>query len=68
MSVFDFKKYHVQAMNAGTEKEKERINQELKMLYETLSEEDKAVFNRELEDFLLNEYKKINSLYTGLNN
>lgn len=68
MKVFDFKSYHIRAMNASSEKEKAVINQELKDLYESLPEEEKAEFNRELEFFLINEYKKINDLYSGTKN
>lgn len=68
MSSFDFKKYHVKAMNASSEAEKARINQELKDLYEALDEESKKIFNEELQAFLLKEYAAINSMYTGINN
>lgn len=68
MKKFDFKKYHVRAMNAASEKEKVEINQELKDFYEDLNETEKAAFNRQLEDFLINEYKKINTLYNGVKN
>jgi hypothetical protein len=62
MSTFDFKKYHVRAMNAASEEEKAAINAELKVLYEGLSEEDKKVFNEELQSFLVKEYAAINSM------
>lgn len=55
-------------MNASSEAEKARINQELKDLYETLDEESKKIFNEELQAFLLKEYAAINSMYTGINN
>lgn len=68
MSSFDFKKYHVRAMNAASEAEKAMINQELKDLYEALDDASKKIFNEELQVFLLNEYAAINSMYTGINN
>lgn len=68
MQKFDFKRYHVRAMNASSEKEKAEINQELKDFYNNLDETDKENFNRQLEDFLINEYKKINTLYNGVKN
>ncbi len=68
MRSFDFKKYHVRAMNAPSEAEKAQINRELKDLYETLDEEAKKIFNEELQAFLLKEYTAINSMYTGINN
>ena len=66
MKTFDFKKYHVRAMNAATEAEKGAINQELKDYYATLSEADKATFNQELQQFLVGEYTKIKSVYDGV--
>lgn len=66
MKTFDFKKYHVRAMNATTEAEKVAINQELKAYYASLSEVDKATFNQELQQFLVNEYTKIKSVYDGV--
>lgn len=65
---FDFKKYHVRAMNAATEAEKAEINRELKDMYESLDDESKKIFNEELQAFLLREYAAINSMYTGINN
>ncbi len=68
MSSFDFKKYHVRAMNAATEEEKNEINQELKDLYVSLTDDQKEKFNAELSTFLVSEYASINSLYQGVNN
>lgn len=68
MQEFDFKKYHVRAMNASTPEEKALINQELKDMYALLDEESKKVFNDELQKFLVKEYAAINSMYTGINN
>lgn len=68
MTSFDFKKYHVRAMNAASEAEKAQINQELKDLYATLDDVSKKKFNEELQEFLLKEYAAINSMYTGINN
>jgi short-subunit dehydrogenase involved in D-alanine esterification of teichoic acids len=62
MSTFDFKKFHLRAMNAATEQEKQEINQELKDLYANLNDEDKKVFNEELQSFLIKEYAAINSM------
>lgn len=68
MKSFDFKKYHVRAMNASSEAEKAQINLELKNLYEALDDESKKKFNEELQAFLLKEYAALNSMYTGINN
>jgi hypothetical protein len=45
MKNFNLKAYHVRGMNAATEAEKLVINQELKELYDSLSEEDQKDFN-----------------------
>lgn len=63
MKNFNLKAYHVRVMNASTEEEKQAINQELKDLYETLSEEDKKDFNEQLQSFLIKEMAAIKSVY-----
>lgn len=65
MGKFDFKKYHVRAMNAGSEAEKSEINKELKEYYNSLEEADKLVFNEELQSFLIKEMANIKSVYDG---
>lgn len=62
MSQFNFKSYHVRSMNASTEEEKARINQELKEVYASLSSEEQAIFNAELQTFLINELGAIQSM------
>lgn len=63
---FDFRKYHVRAINARDEAEKAAINQELKNLYDSLSETDKKAFNEELQKFLVSQYKAIGDEYEAL--
>lgn len=63
---FDFRKYHVRGINAATEAEKAAINQELKDLYDALSEEDKKAFNEQLQVFLMTQYKIIGDDYQAL--
>lgn len=63
---FDFRKYHVRAINAQNEAEKAAINQELKDLYDSLSEGDKKVFNEELQKFLMSQYKTIGDDYEAM--
>jgi len=63
MKDFNLKSYHIRGMNATTEAEKAAINQELKDLYETLSNEDKKDFNEQLQTFLIKEMATINSFY-----
>ena len=68
MESFDFKKYHVKAMNASSEEEKAKINQELKDIYASLDEDAQKTFNEQLQAFLVKEYAAINSLYQGATN
>ncbi len=63
---FDFKRYHVRAMNATNELEKTSINQELKDFYESLPEDQKTIFNEELQSFLIKEMAAIKSVYDGV--
>ncbi len=63
MKNFNLKSYHVRGMNAETEAEKLAINQELKELYDSLSEEDKKDFNDQLQTFLVKEMAAIKSVY-----
>lgn len=63
---FDFKKYHVRAMNASSAEEKAEINKELKAYYQSLPKEEQAVFNEELQRFLIKEMAKIKSVYEGV--
>jgi hypothetical protein len=65
MSKFDFKKYHVRAMNAASEAEKAQINKELKEYYAGLNDVDQVIFNEELQSFLIKEMANIKSVYDG---
>ncbi|KAA0993995.1 hypothetical protein FXO21_09395 [Dyadobacter sp. UC 10] len=53
-------------MNAASAEERAGINQELKDLYESLSESDKKVFNDELQYFLTKEVGRIKSDYESV--
>ena len=64
---FNLKSYHVRGMNAATEAEKLAVNQELKYLYESLSEADKKDFNEQLQTFLVKEMAAIKSVYDATN-
>jgi lipase chaperone LimK len=66
MAEFDFKRYHIRAMNAASEEEKQAINQELKDLYDSLPEEDKNDFNTQLQQFLIKETARIKSDYESV--
>jgi hypothetical protein len=63
---FNFKSYHVRAMNANTEAEKAAINKELKDYYASLPEDEKAGFNEALQSFLIKEMAGIKSVYDGV--
>lgn len=65
---FDFKSYHVRAINAGSEEEKMAINQELKDFYAQLPEDQKSVFNQSLQAFLLTEMGRLGSDYQAIKN
>lgn len=67
MPTYDFKRFHIRSMNAGTDEERAQINQELKDLYSSLPEEDKKIFNEELQYFLTKEVGRIKSDYESVN-
>lgn len=67
MADYDFKRYHIRAMNAATEEEKQAINQELKDLYESLDAEEKKNFNEQLQIFLVKETARVKSDYESVN-
>ncbi len=66
MADYNFKKYHIRSMNAHSEEERAAINQELKDLYASLSEDDKADFNRQLQSFLAREVGRLKSDYESI--
>jgi hypothetical protein len=66
MPEFDFKRFHIRSMNAGSEQERAQINQELKDLYASLGEEDKKIFNEQLQHFLTKEVGRIKSDYESV--
>jgi hypothetical protein len=65
---FDFKSYHIRAINASSEEEKLSINQELKDFYNSLTTEQKEAFNTELQRFLLVEMGRLGSDYQAIKN
>lgn len=66
MAEFDFKRFHIRSMNAGTDQERAQINQELKDLYASLDENDKKIFNEQLQHFLTKEVGRIKSDYESV--
>jgi len=66
MAEFDFKRFHIRSMNAGSDEERAQINQELKDLYASLDENDKKIFNEQLQHFLTKEVGRIKSDYESV--
>lgn len=66
MPNFDFRAYHVRSINAQNEAERAAINQELKALYASLPEADKAAFNEQLQQFLLKQYQTLSTDYQAV--
>ena len=64
----DFKAYHLRGIHASTAEEKQAINQELKDLYDSLTVEDKRIFNLELQKFLATEMGRLGSDYEAIKN
>ena len=67
MPKYDFKRYHIRSMNAGSDQERAEINQELKDLYASLPDDEKKIFNEELQHFLTHEVARIKSDYESVN-
>jgi len=63
---YNFKKYHYRSINAADNAERAAINQELKDLYASLSDEEKDEFNRQLQAFLAKEMGRIKSDYESV--
>ena len=63
---YDFRKYHYKSINAANDAERAAINQELKDLYESLPEEEKDEFNRQLQTFLAKEMGRLKSNYESV--
>jgi hypothetical protein len=61
MPAFDFKRYHMRSTNAASGEERAAVNQELKDLYASLSEEDQKNFNEQLQKFLAAERTRLKS-------
>ena len=63
---YDFRRYHIRSINAANDTERATINQELKDLYASLSEDEKDAFNRQLQSFLADEMGRIKSDYESV--
>jgi uncharacterized protein (DUF2267 family) len=63
---YDFRKYHYRSINAADDAERAAINQELKDLYNSLPDDEKAEFNRQLQSFLAKEMGRLKSNYESV--
>ena len=63
---YDFRRYHIRSINAADDAERAAINQELKDLYASLSNDEKDAFNRQLQVFLTTEVARIKSDYESV--
>ncbi len=66
MPQYDFRRYHVRAINAADDAERAAINQELKDTYALLPDNEKDEFNRQLQEFLAKEMGRIKSDYESV--
>ena len=66
MTQYDFRKYHYRSINAANDVERAAINQELKDLYASLTDEEKEEFNRQLQTFLAQEMGRLKSNYESV--
>ena len=63
---YNFRKYHYRSINAANDQDRATINQELKELYEALSDAEKEEFNRQLQAFLAKEMGRLKSNYESV--
>ena len=63
---YDFRSYHYRSINAANDTERAAINQELKDLYESLPDDEKAEFNKQLQTFLAKEMGRLKSDYESV--
>ena len=63
---YDFKAYHLRSIHAADDAERAAINQELKALYASLPDADKADFNAQLQTFLVREMSRLKSDYESV--
>lgn len=66
MPQYDFRRYHIRSINAASDAERTAINQELKDLYTSLPDDEKADFNQQLQAFLSKEVGRIKSDYESM--
>lgn len=63
---YDFKAYHLRSIHAADDAERAAMNQELKDLYASLPDAEKAGFNEQLQTFLVREMGRLKSDYESV--
>lgn len=66
--IFDFKSFHLRGIHAESDQDRERTNVELKNLYDSLTLDEKEIFNLELHKFLMSEVGRLDSDYEAIKN
>jgi len=66
--IFDFKSFHLRSIHAESDQDRLLINVELKNLYDSLTQDEKQIFNLELQKFLITEVGKLGSDYEAIKN
>jgi hypothetical protein len=66
--IFDFKSFHLRSIHAESDQDRLLINVELKNLYDSLTLDEKQIFNLELQKFLITEVGKLGSDYEAIKN
>jgi hypothetical protein len=65
---FDFKSFHLRSIHAESDQDRLLINVELKNLYDSLTLDEKQIFNLELQKFLITEVGRLGSDYEAIKN
>ena len=66
--IFDFKSFHLRSIHADSDQARKLINVELKNLYDSLTPDEKQIFNLELQKFLMSEVGRLGSDYEAIKN
>lgn len=66
--IFDFKSFHLRSIHAESDQDRQLINVELKNLYDSLTLDEKQIFNLELQKFLMSEVGRLGSDYEAIKN
>ena len=64
--IFDFKSFHLRSIHAESDQDRLLINVELKNLYDSLTLDEKQIFNLELQKFLISEVGRLGSDYEAI--